>query len=71
MSNSAHNEAAEEQALHDLMEGHQSDDFIEDDSGKETVHIRRARTVGDQVDDEDLPPRVPRWYQQDGRRRHP
>ena len=59
MSTSAHNQAAEEQAFHDLMEGHQADDLTEDEGIEETVHVRRTRTVADQMDDEDPPPLVP------------
>ena len=47
MSSSTYNQAAEEQAFHDLMEGHQADEFTEDDGAEEAVHIRRSGTLAD------------------------
>ena len=59
MSNPTYNQAAEEQAFRDLMEGHHADEFSEDDGAEEAVHVRRSGATADQVDDEDMPPLTP------------
>ena len=59
MSTSANNQAANQQAFHDLMEGQQEDDFTEDEGVEEAVHVRRARARENQTDDEDIPALIP------------
>ena len=40
MSNSERNQAAEEQAFRNLMEGHQENEFLDDDGGEDMRVLR-------------------------------
>ena len=42
MSNSERNQPAEEQAFRNLMEGHQENEFLDDDGAEDVVPIRRG-----------------------------
>ena len=55
MSSSEHNQFAEEQAFRDLMEGHQENEFLDDDGAEDVVPIRRGGATANQEDDDDLP----------------
>ena len=59
MSHTANHQAADEQSLHDLMEGNYAGEYSEDDGAEETVPIRGPGTASDQADDGDLPALVP------------